>query len=389
MNEKMEVSKKMICRICSSENLEPILELGKQPWANDFLSRERVGLEECYPLTLVYCHDCEAVQLDYTVKKETMFADHTYRSGVTKTLSAHFSSVANRILDDNFPEIERSKIAVLDIGSNDGTQLTHFKQAGCEVLGVESSIGTARYANESGIPTLCEYFNEETAKKINRKFSIINASGVFFHLEELHSVSRAIKISLDSTGVFVVQFLYMKNIVENCAFDQIYHEHLLYYTLKTLKQLLDLHDLEVFDCYHSPIHGGSLIVYAGHPGVHAVTGAVARCLQEEINSEANSILWYKKFSEKIAEIKIRSKMQFDHWRRADKLIYGLGAPVKGNTLLNYFEINSKDIRYLVEKNPLRAGLYAQDLIYLSFWKRKLHSIRIFTMYLLGTSKKKF
>ncbi|MCX8013057.1 MAG: methyltransferase domain-containing protein, partial [Rectinema sp.] len=247
----------MICRICDSTDLEQVLDLGFQPWCNNFLRKEDLGKEPFYPLRLIFCHRCHASQLDFTVKKEIMFGDHTYLSGVTRSLSEHFRRVANEV-DHRFFSEKRTK-SVLDIGSNDGSQLKHFQALGYEVLGVESSRTTARIANDAGVPTLNAFFNLDTMRRIGRRFDAINAAGVFFHLEELHSVCEAIREGLKPGGVFVVQFLYMKTIMENLAFDQIYHEHLLYYTLETLETLLQRHGLSLFDAYLAPIHGGSVI----------------------------------------------------------------------------------------------------------------------------------
>ena len=164
-----------------------------------------------------------------------MFGDHTYLSGVTRSLSEHFRGVADEVDRRLDPHSART---VLDIGSNDGTQLKHFQTLGYDVLGVESSKRTAQLANQAGVPTLNRFFNGELAQEIGRKFDAINAAGVFFHLEELHSVTEGIRECLVDDGVFVVQFLYMKRILKNLAFDQIYHEHLLYYNLKNIDILL-------------------------------------------------------------------------------------------------------------------------------------------------------
>ncbi len=254
----------MKCRVCDATDLELAIDLGEQPWCNHFLKPEEVGKEPYYPLRVLYCHQCGTVQLDYTVKKEIMFGDHTYLSGVTKSLSQHFKTVAEEV-DQRFFQDTPQK-SVLDIGSNDGTQLKHFQALGYEVLGVESSVTTAKIANEAGVPTLNDFFNLEVVKRLDRKFNVINAAGVFFHLEELHSVTEGIREALTDDGVFVVQFLYMKRIVENLAFDQIYHEHLLYYNLKTVETLLNRHGLALFDAYLSPIHGGSMIGFVTHKG---------------------------------------------------------------------------------------------------------------------------
>ena len=196
------------CRVCGSTNFELAIDFGVQPWCNNFLREEEIGKEPFYPLRVVYCHDCATVQLDYTVPKEVMFSDHTYLSGITKTLGEHFRNVAEEVDSGFFSNTEDK--SVLDIGSNDGTQLKHFKSLGYEVLGVESAKTAAGIANNAGIHTLNEFFNLDLVHRLGRKFHVINAAGVFFHLEQLHSVTEGIREALGGGGVFVVQFLYLK-----------------------------------------------------------------------------------------------------------------------------------------------------------------------------------
>jgi 2-polyprenyl-3-methyl-5-hydroxy-6-metoxy-1,4-benzoquinol methylase len=344
----------MQCRVCDSTNLELAIDLGSQPWCNHFLKPEEVGKEPYYPLRVLYCHDCATVQLDYTVKKEVMFGDHTYLSGVTKSLSQHFNNVAQEI-DETFFKNTVDK-SVLDIGSNDGTQLKHFQALGYEVLGVESSIKTAKIANDAGVPTLNEFFNLEIVKKLDRQFHVINAAGVFFHLEELHSVTEGIKAALRKDGVFVVQFLYMKRIVENLAFDQIYHEHLLYYNLKTIEVLLNRHGLSMFDAYLSPIHGGSIIGFVTHQGTIMTSDRLLEMREAEVTEKSNEFATYLDFAKRIEQMKIENLAYLSQAKAAGKTIWGFGAPVKGNTLLNYFGIGTQYLDYLVEKNELRRGL---------------------------------
>ncbi len=344
----------MICRVCDSSALELVLDLGEQPWCNHFLKPEEVGREPRYPLRLVHCQSCHTAQLDYTVKKEVMFGDHTYLSGVTQSLSQHFQSVAHEVNR----RVDGRHKSVLDIGSNDGTQLKHFQTMDYDVLGVESSETTARLANAAGVPTLHAFFNSETAKALNRKFDVINAAGVFFHLEELHDVCEAIRDSLAENGMFVIQFLYMKKIVENLAFDQIYHEHLLYYNLQNLTVLLARHGLEINDCYLAPIHGGSMIAFASRTGTREQTSRYRDTVAAEIASDCSSLSMYQQFAERVQDVKVRDLAYLSQAVASGKRIYGMGAPVKGNTLLNYFGIGPKQIPYLVEKNPLRKGLYA-------------------------------
>jgi len=349
----------MKCRVCDGENLEKVIDLGSQPWCNNFLTKEEIGQEESYPLCMVYCLDCTTAQLDYTVKKEIMFGNHTYLSGVTKSLSDHFKKIATEV-HERFNHNNKIKF-ILDIGSNDGTQLKHYQDLKWEVLGVESSKTTAKIAEDAGVPTINEFFNKSTILKLNKKFDIINASGVFFHLEELNSVTEGIKIGLNKKGVFVVQFLYMKSIMENDAFDQIYHEHLLYYTIKTITKLLNKHNLEIFDAYLTEIHGGQMIGFVGHPGEHKITERLRKLVDNEDLSGCNSIEAYRDFQRRILIMKEKNIAFLKKAKKEGKKIFGMGAPVKGNTLLNHFNIGPELIECLLEKNTLRRGLYSPGM----------------------------
>ena len=346
----------MTCRVCDSTSLELVLDLGMQPWCNHFLRREEVGTEPFYPLRLQYCHGCSTVQLDYTVPKEVMFGDHTYLSGVTKSLGDHFKQVAHSV-DASFFEGVGTK-SVLDIGSNDGTQLKHFQALGYNVLGVESSKMTAAIAVENGVPTVNAFFNRDFARDLNRKFNVINAAGVFFHLEELHSVTDGIRESLADDGVFVVQFLYMMRIVENCAFDQIYHEHLLYYNLRTIERLLNRHGLAMFDATLSPIHGGSIIGHVCHSGRRKPSARLETMRVAEDTAGSNSLQTYQEFARRTARMKVKNLAYLHCAKAAGKVVMGMGAPVKGNTMLNYFGVGPELMKCLVEKNKLRRGLFA-------------------------------
>jgi SAM-dependent methyltransferase len=350
----------MRCRVCDSTCLEPAIDLGQQPWCNNFLRPEEVGREPFYPLRVVYCHDCSTAQLDFTVKKEIMFGDHTYLSGVTKSLGEHFGGIAREV-DERFFKSHPGK-SVLDIGSNDGTQLKHFQALGYDVLGVESSKTTARIAREAGVPTINEFFNLEVARGLGRKFHAINAAGVFFHLEELHSVAEGIRQALRQDGVFLVQFLYMKRIVENLAFDQIYHEHLLYYNLRTIEKLLNRHGLALFDAYLAPIHGGSMIAFVTHQSREmGRSDRLRELLGAEAAEHSNDLATYLEFARRIQRMKAENLAWLDRAKAAGKRIYGMGAPVKGNTLLNYFKIGPQYLDCLVEKNELRRGLYSPGM----------------------------
>ena len=349
----------MNCRICESTKIELAIDLGDHPWANHFLRKDELGTEPVYPLRVVYCHNCSTVQLDYTVKKEIMFGDHTYLSGMTQSLSEHFKKISEEVDLRYFKDVKDK--SVLDIGSNDGTQLRHYKTLGYNVLGVESSKTTAKIANDTGIETLNELFNLDVARGIGRRFNVINAAGIFFHLEELHSVADGIREALHEDGVFVVQFLYMKRIIENLAFDQIYHEHLLYYNLKTIEILLNSHGMAMFDAYLAPIHGGSIIGFIAHKGKRHPSARLLALRKLEYDEKCNEFSTYRAFANRIELKKKENITYLENAKNKGKRIYGFGAPVKGNTLLNYYGIGKQYIDCLIEKNELRRGLYSPGM----------------------------
>jgi len=344
------------CRICKKKKLKIILDLGIQPWGNNFVSYNDIKKVKKYPLVLVFCEFCMTPQINYTIPKEEMFSNHTYLSGVTKSLSEHFFKLAKYNTHQFFND--KKKKIVLDLGSNDGAQLKQYKKLKWQVLGIESSKKIAEIANNQGLKTLPMFFNLKNAKKIKQKFDLINASGVFFHLEELHSFTKAVNYLLKNDGIFCVQFLYMKSICENIAFDQIYHEHLLFYNLKNLSYLLNLHNLEIFHAKLTKIHGGQMVAFICKKGQRKKTASLKNFLKIEEQSKCNTINFYKKFASRVKRLKRKNIKKLKLFKKRKKIIYGMGAPVKGNTLLNYFRINNKIIRYLVEKNELRRNLYS-------------------------------
>ena len=184
---------------------------------------------------------------------------------------------------------------------------------------------------------------------------------MFFHLEELHSVTDGVRQALRDDGVFVVQFLYMKRIIENGAFDQIYHEHLLYYNLATLEALLSRHGLALFDARLVPIHGGSIVAFASHAGKYASSKRLEDLRAQENRDGSNEYGTYVAFSDRIEKMKADNIEFLANAKSAGKRIFGMGAPAKGNTLLNYFRIGREYLDCLVEKNELRRGLFSPGM----------------------------
>ncbi|MCH8342456.1 MAG: class I SAM-dependent methyltransferase [Planctomycetes bacterium] len=346
----------MACRRCGSLNVELFLDLGEQPHCNRLIAATEAAIQEpCYPLRVGFCHDCTLVQIDHTIPKEQMFAEYPYVSGTTRTLVKHFHDTAARLVHRY--ELTRSDL-VVDIGSNDGTWLAGYRPFSIRVLGVEAAANIAEIANENGIRTWNQFFNEETADEIVGKEGharLITAAGVFFHLEELHSVVRGVARLLTDDGVLCVQAIYLGGMLDNLAFDQIYHEHLCYYTLRSLEALLKQHGLEVFDVDLQPIHGGSLEVHVGKPGAHRVEPQVEAFHRMEEERHYGRFETYQDFARQVWQLRDKLLGRLNRYADEGKTVFAYGAPAKGATLLNSFGIRTRLVQKAVEKNPMKIG----------------------------------
>lgn len=347
------------CICCQSNKLKLILDLGEQPWCNNFLNKEDIGKEEYYPLQLMKCKECQFIQLSYFVPKEKMFSKHDYLSGTTKTLAKHFKEIAKNVTD--FTYVEDNDL-ILDIGGNDGTNLLQYKELGFKnLVNVEAASNISEISTKNGILTHNEFFNESYVTKYWKyggSAKIINASGVFFHLEEIHSVIKAIKKLLHKDGVLVVQFMYVLDMLKNKTFDMIYHEHLFYYTLQTLENLVKQYGLEIVHSYHSDIHSGSMIAYIKHinPKTNKTDDYWENMLYERTYLAENSL---ERFAEYIKEIHEKNELKNVLFGLLidNKKVYALGAPAKGNTLLNYFKLENTLIQRIHEVNELKIGKF--------------------------------
>ena len=345
------------CRVCSSKKLTDVIDLGVQPWGNDMINKDEVGKEKKYPLVCCFCDDCSTLQVRYTVPKEIMYSNHTYLSGSNESMKKHFQKIADHI-SCSF-SFQADSLAV-DIGSNDGTLLQSYKNNNFKVLGVEASSEISKIANDRGIPTLDNYFDESVARNIvseKGKAKVISAANVFYHVEELHSVVEGVKLLLDNDGIFVIQASYLPNLINNKAFDIMYHEHLLYYRLENLRTLLAIHDMDIFDYSFEDVHGGSIIVYAGHKNFRLIKERVNEQINKERDLGYHQIGLYQKFNQDIKELSIDIKNFVKDIKKSGKSIAAYGAPVKGTVMLNYCDIDSSIIDFAAEVNEMKIGKY--------------------------------
>jgi len=347
----------MACRCCGAHAVELVLDLGDQPHCNRLVRPDApAGADPAYPLRLGFCRECTMAQIDHTIPKENMFSDYPYVSGTTKTLPAHFAATSKRVADAYGL---RPDDLVVDVGSNDGTWLKQYAPYGCRVLGVEAAGNVAQLALDAGVPTWSRFFNEACARDILAEMGpakLVTAAGVFFHLEELHSVVRGIAALLADDGVFVVQAIYLGGMVENTAFDQIYHEHLCYYTLRSLSALLAQHGLEIFEAGLVPIHGGTIEAHIARQGARPVGVSVRRMQAAEADKGFGEIATYQRFAANVEVLRERLLALLGAYAQAGKSVWAYGAPAKGATLLNSFGIGPALVQQAVERNAMKVGL---------------------------------
>jgi len=308
------------CQLCGGHELVPALFLGYLPPVNSMRNLgQPADVEPFHPAELLVCRTCHLAQLSYIVDPEILFPpDYPYTSGST------------RILRENFAELHRECVELLglnaddlvvDIGSNDGTLLSSFKEGGHRVLGIEPT-RTADLARERGIETMSAFFGAEAASLARDAYGparLVTAANVFAHIPDVHAVVDAILHLLDDDGVFVSESGYLRELVETVQYDTIYHEHLRYYSLTSLKELLGRHGLRIFHAKRIPTHGGSIRVYATRGDRIREEPSVAQLLSEEADAK---------------EVGAR--------------IYGIGAPSRASTLVNYVGLDDEILECVLE-----------------------------------------
>ena len=348
----------MECRVCSSARLEQFLDLGDQPHCDSLLRPEDLSRREpFYPLQVSFCHDCTAVQITYTVPKEKMFGEYLYVSGTTQTLRTHFQESADRLVSRLGL---RPGDLVVDIGSNDGTWLACYAKHGLRILGVDGARNLAEMANARGIETWARFFNADVARDIiaaKGRAKLVTAAGVFFHLEELHSVTAGIAELIREGGVFCVQAISLAEMVKFTQFDQVYHEHLTYWTVKSLDRLFALHGLEIFSAARLSIHGGSVELLVAPKGARPIEPSVAEMRAAEQALGCDRIETYRAFAGRVWEIERKLMGTLRAYAAQGKKVYAFGAPAKGATLLNSFHVTPALVQCAVEVNPLKIGKY--------------------------------
>lgn len=347
----------MSCFICGNNNLFKFLDLGNHPPCNAFIREKDFWKpEEFYPLETHFCESCGLVQLNHIVDPKKIFIDYLYNTSTNNSLKDNFQKLVGLI-------VKRFNLKkedfVVDIGSNDGTLLSYYLPYGMKILGVDPS-NVTELAIEKNIPTIVDFFSANLAENIAEKYGkakVITATNVFAHVNKLDDFMNGIKKLLTDNGVFVTESQYLLDTITKLHYDLIYHEHLRYYSLKPLKLLFDKFGMEIFDAERIPSHGGSIRIYAAKKGERLVSDSVAALIKNEEASGLYRKETFINFANKVSQNKSEFLKIIEGIKKGGNRIVGIGAPAKGNTLLNYYGMKDK-IDYLVEKSELKIGTFA-------------------------------
>ena len=331
------------CRICNNEELHLVLDYGEMPLVNNLNDGEE---PETYPLKLVLCPDCGLVQITETVPPEKLFSEYYYFSSQSQTMLEH----SKKLVKELSKNLDKYSL-VIEIASNDGYLLQYYD---VPVLGIEPASNVAEVAIKKAIPTLVEFFSVDLANELRSQgvlADVVHAHNVLAHVADLHGFVEGMKLILKPEGLIVIEVPYLRNLIDGCEFDTVYHEHLCYFSIRPLVKLFKLHDLEIVDLQTLKIHGGSLRLYVKH--------------------ETD----YGNFTERADEVKDKLRELLFRLKKENKRIVAYGAAAKGNVLLKYCGIDSEIIDYVVDSTPAKQGKYMPGLGLRIYHPEKLKEVK--------------
>ena len=347
------------CRLCNSNDIKQVLNLKPTSVGDDFVSKNKLcEVQPTYPLDLFLCKHCGHVQLGYVVDPNILFRDYTYASSISTSLIKHFELKSSEMID--LFELGENDL-VVDIGSNDGSFLRFFNDAGINVIGIDPAVEIAQKANESGIETIVDFFTPSVANSIiDRKghASLITANNVFAHADNLGEIADGICDLLTPNGIFVFEVSYMVDIIENMVFDTIYHEHLSYHTINPLDLFLHKHGLELIQVERIDSKGGSIHCQAQKKGGPRQRSAyVDELIEKEKKEGYDQLSRYSKFADDIRAKKTAVLDWVKEGVNSGKSFAGYGASTTVTTLLYHFELDPY-LEFIVDDNKLKQGTYS-------------------------------
>lgn len=342
------------CRGCFSKNLFEFLDLGRMPLAGGFLTKDQIKNEPNAPLKVHFCQDCGLVQILDVFDPEVLFQNYSYRSSVIKGLSEHFREYSD-FLKGNYL---KNGSGLLEFGCNDGVLLQYFKKD-IKAIGIDVSENITEIARQRGFEVVTGYFNAKNAELLKKRYGlmdVVTGSNVFAHADDIHEIIKAAKYMMNKDGVFIVEIHYVKDLIDTFQYDSIYHEHLCYYSISSLRRILELEDMRIIDVIHLEMHGGGIrVVSCNKESSLREKKSVNEFLASEKKANIDSIECYREFGQRCQSHKKELQGLLKKIKGEGKKIVGFGAPGRGTILLNYCEIGTDLLDYVVDVSPLRAG----------------------------------
>jgi nucleoside-diphosphate-sugar epimerase/SAM-dependent methyltransferase/quercetin dioxygenase-like cupin family protein len=338
-------------RVNKNGHLRPVISLGLSPLANNLLDSLNEKTE-MFPLEMMYCPESHNCQLSYVVPASKMFDHYLYVSSTAKSFRDHFAQAAEKYINEF--NLNKNSL-VIDIGSNDGIALTTLKDKNIKVLGIEPAKNIAEIAQNKGIDTICDYFDTKMADEILKKYGqadLITASNVFAHADNLEEIAKAAFKILKENGTFIIEVQYLLDTIKDLTFDNIYHEHVNYWSILSLNNFFNRLGMFITDVEHINTHGGSIRVYVKRNQTD-VKPTVLDFISKEKEFGLDKYQTYINFAKKIEQAKINVLKNIKSLKAQGLSLVGYGAPAKATTSLNYFGITNQEIDYTIEDNPLK------------------------------------
>ncbi len=334
-----------------------ILDLGHTPLADRLPTKAQLSQPEpTYPLEVAFCHGCGLLQILETVPPEILFcADYPYYSSVSEALMRHTRDNVHDLISRR--QLDGESL-VIELASNDGYLLRHYLERGIRVLGIDPADGPAKAAQALGVRTLNKFFTQELAHELRASghaADVMHANNVLAHVADTNGFVAGIGLLLKDRGVAVIEAPYVKDLIDHCEFDTIYHEHLCYFSVTALDRLFRRHSLFVNDVKRIPIHGGSLRIYVekfDNPG-----DSVRSLLEAERKEGVDDIRYYKDFAARVQGLRSSLRRLLHDLKRNGKRIAAYGAAAKGSTLINYMDIGKDLVDFVVDRNVHKHGRY--------------------------------
>lgn len=347
------------CRVCGKPNLTSVLDYGRVALADGFLDDASGIKEEArYPLALCLCEACGHLQINEIVSPELLFRNYIYLTGVGETVLEHARKLYQSVLGA-LGLAGQPKLRVVEAASNDGTVLSVFQRNGCQVLGIDPARNIAKIANDKGIETIAEFFNKAAAGEIARRLpnaDVFIARNVLAHVADLHGFAEGIGLLLGPEGIGVIEVPHALTMYDQLQYDQVFHEHIGYYTVEALQTLFRMYGLRVFRVEEIAIHGGSVRVYLVRDGAkRAEEESVGRVLGEEQKRGLGTIRAWQDFGKRVQRQKAALLEELAGVKRRGQRVAAYGASGKGQAMLQFCGIDSSILEYVVDKSEWKQG----------------------------------